>query len=357
MASPATSTTPARRGGQQPHQTNQTLTSTAACIELPAGSGAPEWVELLPAGPEVPGRDGRRWRLDDAAALAAASLDGSRDLPIDYEHATAIKAPQGEPAPAAGWIKELEVRQGALWGRVEWTDRGRAVVEAREYRYLSPEFLHTKGSPQRIVRLLSAGLTNNPNLRLTALNQEGVDDMKIPKAILTALDLAEDATEEQAVTAVNTIKTERETARNRAKEKAENPSLEKFVPRADHDAALSSALVRATNAETALAEERSKVREAEIETEITAALEAGKITPSTADYHRAQCKAEGGLERFKEYVKAAPEVAGDSGLEGKQFVSSQGGGEAKALNADETRIASMFGNTAEDLKKHGGAAA
>ena len=325
----------------------------AACIELPVfssqGSGAPEWVELLPAGPEVEGRDGRRWRLDDAAALARMSLDGSADLPIDYEHATAIKAPQGEPAPAAGWIKELEVRQGALWGRVEWTDRGRAVVEAREYRYLSPVFLHTKGTSPRIVRLLSAGLTNSPNLRLTALNQEGVDDMKIPKAILTALDLAEDATEEQAVTAVNTIKTERETARNQAKEKAENPSLEKFVPRADHD----TALARATNAETALAEERRKARDAEIETEITAALEAGKITPATADYHRAQCKAEGGLERFKEYVKAAPEVAGDSGLEGKQ----PGGGEAKALNADETRIAAMFGNTAEDLKKYGGTAA
>ena len=290
--------------------------------------------------------------MDDAAAVAAASLDGSRDLPIDWEHATSRKAPHGDPAPAAGWIAELEARNGALWGRVEWTDRGRAVVEAREYRYLSPEFLHTKGSPQRIVRLLSAGLTNNPNLRLTALNQEGADDMDI-KEMLKALGLSEDATVEQAVTAINTIKTERETARNQAKEKAENPSLEKFVPRADHDAALSSALERATNAETALAEERRKAREAEIETEITAALEAGKITPATADYHRAQCKAEGGLERFKEYVKAAPEVAGDSGLEGKQ----PGGGAATALNADETRIAAMFGNTAEDLKKHGGAAA
>ena len=344
----------------------------AACIELPVfpsqGSGAPEWVELLPAGPEVAGRDGRRWRLDDAAALARMSLDGSADLPIDYEHATSRKAPQGEPAPAAGWITELEARgspsQGALWGRVEWTDRGRAAVASREYRYLSPVFLHSKESPQRIVKLLSAGLTNSPNLRLTALNQEGTeekDDMTLPKAILTALGLAEDATEEQAVTAINTIKTARETALNRAKEKAENPSLEKFVPRADHDAALSSALERATNAETALAAERSKAREAEIETEITAALEAGKITPATADYHRAQCKAEGGLERFKEYVKAAPEVAGDSGLEGKQFVSSQGGGQATALNADlsssQTRIASMFGNTAEDLKKYGGAAA
>ena len=348
MALRATSKMPAGRGGK-PQPTTLDSTSSAVCIELPAG-GAPEWVELLPAGPEVPGRDGRRWRLDDAAAVAQASLDGARDLPIDWEHATSRKAPLGDPAPAAGWITRLEARNGALWGRVEWTDRGQAAVASREYRYLSPEF-HYERSTSRIVRLLSAGLTNNPNLRLTALNQEGTEDMDI-KEILRALGLSEDATAEQAVTAINTLRTERDTAkmeRDTAQNQAENPSLEKFVPRADHNAALE----RATNAETKLAAAEKKAQEAEIETEITAALEAGKITPATADYHRAQCKAEGGLDRFKEYVKTAPAVAADSGLDGKQ---PGGGDKATALNADESRIAAMFGNTAEDLKKYGAAA-
>ena len=333
--------------------------SAARCVELPVfpsqGGGAPEWVELLPAGPEVMGRDGRRWRLDDPEAVAAASLDGSdskkREIPIDWEHATEIKAPQGEPAPAAGWITRLEVRQGALWGRVEWTERGREAVASREYRYLSPVFEYEKKG-KRITRLLSAGLTNSPNLALSALNQQGQGDaaeekMDIKK-ILQALGLAEDATDEQAVTAVNTLIEERDSAKN----SAQSPSLEKFVPRADYDAALELAKEKAANAEAKLAEREAQALEKEIEAEITAALEAGKITPATADYHRAQCRAdrEGnkGLERFREYVKAAPAIVADSGLDGK----TPGSDVSKALNADEARIAAMFGNTAEDLKKY-----
>ena len=348
--------------------------AAARCVELPVfpsqGGGAPEWVELLPAGPEVMGRDGRRWVFDDPERVAAASLDESdpnlssakKEIPIDWEHATEIKAPQGEPAPAAGWITALEVRgsssQGALWGRVEWTERGREAVASREYRYLSPVFLHEKEPGGRIVRLLSAGLTNSPNLRMTALNQlfppKGDGDTMDIKEIFEALGLSGDATAEQAAAAVNALKQERDTALNRAKEKVDSsaaaPGLDKFVPRADYDAALE----RATNAETKLAEHEAQALEKEIEAEITKALEAGKITPATADYHRAQCRVgseekngeKSGLERFREYVEAAPAIAGDSGLDGKQPKDAKD----RALNADlsssQSRIAALFGNSA-----------
>ena len=322
------------------------------------GGGAPEWVELLPAGPEVAGRDGRRWLFDDPETVAAASLDGSdskkKEIPIDWEHATEIKAPQGEPAPAAGWITALEVRafpshpsQGALWGRVEWTERGREAVASREYRYLSPVFEYEKDT-RRITRLLSAGLTNSPNLRMQALNQQG---------------------QEKEETTIDTLKQERDTARNHAEQVAKTiaketakkksdfssaaPSLDKFVPRADHDAALKRAEQRAENAEAALAEHRAQALEREIDAAINTALKAGKITPATADYHRAQCRPEGGLDRFTEYVKAAPAIAGDSGLDKKK---PRGTEAAEALNTDQARIATMFGNSPEDLKKYGAAA-
>lgn len=58
--------------------------------------------------------------------------------------------------------------------------------------------------------------------------------------------------------------------------------------------------------------------ETEIEREIHTALEQKKITPATAEYHRAQCRAEGGLERFAAFVQAAPEVAADALLSNKQ---------------------------------------
>lgn len=32
------------------------------------------------------------------------------------------------------------MRDGAIWGRVEWTERAAAAIRAREYRFLSPSF-------------------------------------------------------------------------------------------------------------------------------------------------------------------------------------------------------------------------
>ena len=141
-------------------------------VELDVSGGAPEWVELIPAGPYVVGRDGRRWLFDQPEQVVKNSMLGA-DLPLDWEHSTEKKAPQGDEAPAAAWITSLEVRAGALWGRIAWNDRGRASVASREYRYLSPVFTYDRDT-LRIFRLTSVGLVNSPNLQLPALNREEV---------------------------------------------------------------------------------------------------------------------------------------------------------------------------------------
>jgi phage I-like protein len=133
-------------------------------------STAPEWIELLPAG-DFAGRDGRGpFRLSNPAAVVTATVGLRMDagLPIDYDHATDFAAPSGRPAPAAGWIRAIEVRDGALWGRVEWTSHGRSAVVTREYRYISPVFEYSHDG--EVQRLLRAALTNNPNLYLTAIS-------------------------------------------------------------------------------------------------------------------------------------------------------------------------------------------
>ena len=83
-------------------------------MEIP--QGAPEWVMLMPAG-QLNARDGRRWRLTDAGAVVDATRAnaGSLDLAIDFEHQTEHAKQNGQPAPAAGWIRELQARAGALW--------------------------------------------------------------------------------------------------------------------------------------------------------------------------------------------------------------------------------------------------
>lgn len=300
---------------------------------------APDWIELIPTGPTVTGRDGRTWLWDEIAHQLVLTAFASRgiDAVIDWEHATEVAAPQGSPAPAAGWIDRLELRSGALWGHVDWTPRAGVQVAAKEYRFVSPVFDYDDAS-RRIVRMVSVGLTNKPNLVLTALNHELSEPqrMALPQALAAILGLDATATDEQAVAAVNQLKATA-TARNN-----EQPSLDKFVPRGDYELAVS----RATNAEQALETRKVDDHKAMVNAEIDAALKAGKITPATAEYHRAACSEQSGLDRFREYVKAAPVVGAPSGL-GKDKPD----GTSTALNAEEKRVAKLMGQTEEDFLK------
>src|SRR3546814_18307145 len=81
---------------------------------------------------------------------------------MDYDHATDLAAPEGRPAPAAGWIEALEDRSDGIWGRVTWTPHGAQALKNREYRFLSPVFTHLEDG--RVIRLLRASSTTNPNL-------------------------------------------------------------------------------------------------------------------------------------------------------------------------------------------------
>ncbi|KJS28563.1 MAG: hypothetical protein VR64_24025, partial [Desulfatitalea sp. BRH_c12] len=294
------------------------------------------------AGQTVAGRDGRAW-LNDApdSVLAAFNSDG-RDIPLDWEHATELLAPKGHPAPAAAWGKALQLRDGgAIWGQFEWTERGRASVANREYRYISPVFIYETATG-RIRRISSVALTNKPNLKIKALNHQQSPDQgehaMTWKELLALLGLAETDTEAQAINAVKKLQGDLQTALNRA----DTPSLDKFVPRADYDAAVA----RATNAETVLQTKTAAELDSAIDSEVSAALAAGKITPATAEYHKANCRAEGGLDRFRAFVAAAPVVGDASGLDGKRPA------EGSALNAEETQVIAMLGLTVDEYKKY-----
>ena len=312
----------------------------AAAIELDGEGKAPEWIQLFPKGPklETVNYDPREWTLSDPAAVAAASMADGLDLPIDWEHAQAIKAPGGERVETAGWIKQIQVRDGVLHGRVEWTAEGAASLESRQYKYFSPYFLAAGGHDGgEVWRIQHGGLVKTPAFAMPAL-AGGQQGGTMLKKILEALGLAADVTEEQAVAAVAALKKERDDH----KAAAQAPPLEKFVPRADYD----SALARATAAEGRLADAASATRDAEIKRELDAAQEAGKITPATRSYYEAQCKTDGGLKAFKEFAAAAPEIAGASGLSGS------GGPGGSAASADEKRVFGALGLTPEFVREH-----
>lgn len=309
------------------------LLRSSICRELPASAEAPEWVELLPAGPRIEGRDGRAWTLTDPS-LVVARFRGR--LVFDWEHGTQLVGPKGARAPAAAWIEALEVREGAIWGRVDWTPAGAQDVKSRAYRFQSPVFTHTAAG--EIIQLVGAGLTNSPNLDLVALNRaDDKDSLMNYKAIAKALGLAETATEPEILTALNSLQTS-----------AGTPSLDKFVPRADYDVALN----RASLAEKTLSEQATTALNQTIEQELTAACKAGKITPATMEYYRTSCRQEGGLERFRTFAKDAPVIGEPSKLDG-QKPPTTGPSKAGALTDEERAVCRQMGLSETEFASFG----
>ncbi len=143
-----------------------------AAVLPEAGGAVPPSIHLLPAG-TVTGTDGRGpYRLDDPAAVIAATqplIDQGR-LRVDYGHASLLGADGGAGAENAGFIRALEARPDGIWATVDWTDDARRKIAGRAYQAVSPVFEHDPDG--RILRLLGAGLTNKPNLPLVALSAE-----------------------------------------------------------------------------------------------------------------------------------------------------------------------------------------
>ncbi len=290
--------------------------------DIPEGARAPKWVMLIPApvNGTVAGRDGRTWKMASPEAVVRRSLDRGLMLPFDWEHATEIKSPKGERSPAAGWITDLQARNGAVWGAVSWTDDGAKDVVGKTYRYVSPVFTAT---PSRdIQRIVSAALVHTPNLDMPHLNRQQTERLMtfpveiqterlttIPVAIPRALGLSDDADEAQCCAAIDKLKAEVAREANRA----DRPSITSFVPRSDHD----QLEERALNAERQVQELKGAAHQEKVDVAINSALRAGKITPATEGYHRASCATTEGLAAFVEYARVAPSIVPASGLDGK----------------------------------------
>ncbi|RJF91143.1 phage protease [Sphingomonas cavernae] len=171
-----------------------------AALDLSADGDVPEWLHLLPAdGART--HDGRGpYRILDATQLMASSLKDGEKLVLDENHSTDLAAPKGEPAPARGWIVELQHRSDGIWGRVEWTGEGRRLAGDKAYRGVSPVISHRQDGV--ITRILRASLTNKPNLvGLTSLHQED-NHMDLKERLLEALGLDSAADDDAIIAAL-----------------------------------------------------------------------------------------------------------------------------------------------------------
>ena len=330
-----------RTGGESETQAGKLIpsfvidTAGAPATEREGAAAAPEWIELLPGGVFY-GRDGRGpFRVDDPAAVieSTIALQMNAGLPIDYDHATDFGAPEGRPAPAAGWIRELEVRDGAVWGRVEWTARAANSIVAREYRYVSPVFQFDPKDGS-VTRLLRAGLTNNPNLHLTAIAASRIaaadarnERMELPTQELRGLlNLDGDATVADVVVKVRELRAARDASASTTGAHAHDPAH--YVAIAEFERALTEL--------NALKAERARERAAHT---VEEAIRAGKIVPAQREWAIAYCAAD--ARGFQAFAAKQPSILGENlGLAGEPPADMRAGG---GLNAAELAICAQLG--------------
>ncbi len=267
----------------------------ALCFELPSldpqaqSYVAPEWLLMIPSG-QFSGRDGRSWLNNSPTNITSRF---NVPLPFDLEHSTESLGPQGLEAPAYGWIEELQVRDGAVWGRVQWNDEGTELLANKKYRFYSPAFRFDAAG--NVTAMSSSGLTNKPNLDTPALNSEE-STVPLPEKIAQALGLQSTASDDDAVSAISALKTAEQVALNRS----QSPDLTKFIPIETHTLALN----RAESAEGKLAEKEKT----EVESLVDQAVADGKVAPANKGMYLALCRTQEGRDQFKAFVSSAPKI-------------------------------------------------
>lgn len=323
------------------------LVALAAAMDLPESEGAPEWVHLLPAAQgEIQTYDNRGpYRIADIEAVIAASMQSERGMPVDENHATDTALANGLGAPARGWIKELQSRADGLWGRVEWTKAGQALLADRAYRGISPVFNHL--ADMTITRVLRASLTNKPNLKgLVALNTES--DMNLA-AIAKATGLGDDATEEAIIAAIGKLKKPADTAMQSALveigvvlgvdggDPAQVLAAAKAAKTGDSAiTALQSELTKVTGQLTALQTEGAKARAT---TFVDGAIAQGRVGVKVLRDHYIAMHCEDPARVEKE-IGALPAL----GTSGQTFAQPPAtGAEITSLNVEQTQVADQLG--------------
>jgi len=335
------------------------LALAACAFELNAGNE----LQLLPAG-DFHARDGRptdapRWRVDAAIAARLIAQLKARTTPlvIDYEHQTLNAEYNGKPAPAAGWFSRVEWREGkGLYALdVEWTAAAAELIGKREYRFLSPVFSYDKRTGA-VTQLLMAAITNHPALdgmdelhaRAAArfssgLNPEEPSVNEILKAILLALGLAETASQEDALAAVDVLKKKAGDAEKDAGDaKKEIAALKAAVDPATHvPIEAMKALQEQVAALTA------RITADQVDTLVRGAIDEGKLLPAQEAWARAYGKKD--VAALSQYLDSAPTVAA---LQGTQTGGKEPGGDGKGgLSADELAVCKATGISADDFKK------
>ncbi|ANT39908.1 Mu-like prophage I protein [Rhodovulum sp. P5] len=307
-------------------------------------------IEIMPLG-EFRLADGRgkvAMRVEDPAALIAASFaaapgeEGARALPIDFDHRSF--ADQGTAdSRAAGWITALRADGDRIVAAVEWTPAGRAALEERSYRFVSPVFKATKAG--RVMLIEGAGLVNTPALpQLKQLaskvsEENGMDPLdEIANLLGLSVDTPEDiiarigAALEAETHLASIAEAAGETGddavtRIAARLKGGAPDPAAFVPMAAF-----------AELQTQFASLKADTEAAKVEAALQAARDEGKLMPHSEDWARRLASKD--LAEFEAWAAQAPVMVAPGA---RQLAGRVPPARTEALDATERHVAAMMG--------------
>ena len=345
-------------------------TLIAACsMSLSAQS---EHFVIIPEG-EFRGIDGRpfdapAWILtpERGHEIVAVLNQQHIDMVIDYEHATLKAIETGEPAPAAGWLKQngfvYVEGVGICSTQFEWTDKAKNFIDSGEYKYISPVLFYNKTGA--VIGLHSVALTNKPNLdqlpeaKLAAAAQDFLStsqDSEMNEELLERLrwmlNLPVSATAEDIIAELNKLASQlTETTRTTVAANAQNlfdavaaidqlkvaansqsePDPAQYVPMAVHKEALAQAISVSANAQVK-----------EVDDLILAACSDGRLTgKATIDW--VKDKAKTNPEFVKSYLADLPKIAALSQQQ-TQTVTIAANTQTAAYTPEALEVARLMG--------------
>ena len=327
-------------------------------------------VQLFPAG-AFRAMDGRpddipHWYIDAALAQVLIDVAAQRNTPycFDYEHQTQHCKTNGKPNPAAGWFSRLEWVEGkGLFAvDVEWTEAARAMIEAKEYRFISPLFNYD--AQGNVKHFINAALTNTPALDdmealLAAASQQLTGENTVDELLEQLrwmLNLPLSSTEDDikielqklidrlsdnqgtAAASVNLLELLTQKDERIAALSAQAPSVPdpaKFVP-----------VSVLTAVQQQLADLSQKVTGGEVNGLIQAALSDGRLLPDMQEWAKSLGNKD--IDSLKSYLDKAPKVAALNAMQtgGKSPTDVL---DKSGLDADALAVCSVFGHDPKDV--------
>jgi phage I-like protein len=179
-------------------------------------------------------------------------------LLIDRDHDSLDSS---KPTTAMGWLMDVEIRDGELYGRIRWTETGRRLVQGGEYRFFSTvyfpsSFLRIDGDRYRPWALDRLAITSDPRKKggkpISNRNQKPNEtknkDMKELATIAALIGLPADASAADVEAGVRKQTDDFKAIQNRADE------LEKEIAAAKVDSLLDEHGIKDTDERSALKE-------------------------------------------------------------------------------------------------------